>query len=136
MIDLTVKPDPALTQASIGYAYAQARAELNVGSPEAERVKHTPAPAQHAGVPLPIYVELAPELATESVRVRVSYELPGASQPKTAIAKKLRDNGYGVELPCEDVGCPNVLRAEAHTDQPRGNPPQERPGSQQPQGQR
>lgn len=69
---------------------------------------HTPAPEQVVLTPVPIYAELPQGVA--AAKVQVSYKPFGATEWKTVTMKRIRE-GYGVEVPCLDVGsATGVLR--------------------------
>jgi hypothetical protein len=69
---------------------------------------HSPPASQAVLTPLPIYVEL-PE-GIQATKVYVRYQPFGAKEWKTAYMSKV-GGGYGVELPCADVGdSPGVLK--------------------------
>lgn len=108
-LDMTIKPDPALMQTAIKFAFESAREELAVGG-EVGRLRHKGVKDHELGRPLPIYIELAPELANDAARVSVSYAPPGAEEFNALDLKKLKGNGYGVEIPCKDVEQPGELR--------------------------
>src|SRR5579859_4099044 len=66
-----------------------------------DEIVHTP-PAESAVLtPLPLYAELPEGMAPTKVIVR--YKAFGAPEWKTADMKKLK-TGYGVELPCSEIG--------------------------------
>jgi hypothetical protein len=119
--DITVRPDPALIQTAISYAFDKARAELAAAAPPAERLKHTPPSAHEVGRPLPIYVELTSEAAVEGVGVVLVYQAPGTREWISADMRKLKGQGYGGEVPCHQVGNEGVLRYFVRVSAPNGD---------------
>ena len=80
---------------------ASAPAGQSPGDEPAGPMKHTPPARQLAMTPLPLYVEVPPELGASKVVVR--YKAVGGVEWKTAPLGKV-GNGYGGEIPCGDVG--------------------------------
>ncbi|HKQ68444.1 MAG TPA: hypothetical protein VJT73_03855 [Polyangiaceae bacterium] len=67
----------------------------------AEDIKHAPPAQQAFQTPVPIFAEL-PETMTPA-KVQIQYKPVGASDWKALDMKRLK-TGYGVEIPCADVG--------------------------------
>ena len=63
-------------------------------------IPHTPPAEQAVNTPVPVYVEIPEEVGAEKVTLK--YKPFGAKQWKTAEMKPIGD-GWGAEIPCEDV---------------------------------
>lgn len=61
---------------------------------------HTPPPEQAVNTPVPIYIEVPEEVGATKVTLR--YKPFGGTKWKTLEMQRVGD-GYGVEIPCEDV---------------------------------
>ncbi|MDI1475608.1 hypothetical protein [Polyangium sp. y55x31] len=117
--DITLDPD--LTSEEIEAVFKDAKAAAGIGgnseapsnpnptpnqgpvapAPAQGDLVHTPPPEQAVMTPVPIYTEL-PD-GVEAVKVVLQYRPFGASAWKTLEMPKVAQ-GYGVEVPCLDVG--------------------------------
>ncbi len=70
------------------------------GKKPAGDLNHTPPAEQTVNTPVPIYIEVPDEVGATKVTLR--YKPFGANKWKTIEMQKV-GNGYGVEIPCEDV---------------------------------
>src|SRR6185295_889462 len=78
------------------------------GSGAGEEIVHTPPAESAVMTPVPLYAELPEGMAP--TRVQVKYKPFGVNDWKSVDMKKLKQ-GYGIELPCADVGSsPGDLR--------------------------
>lgn len=73
--------------------------EAPAKKPEGD-ISHTPITEQAVNTPVPIYIEIPDEVGAAKVSVR--YKPFGSKKWKSADMKEVGD-GWGVEIPCEDV---------------------------------
>lgn len=106
-------PDPNLTTSEVTFAYGNARAELKLGrAPSAgstSEVDHIPPAEQKKSTPVPLYLTLSDELLEKAARVTASYRGPTGKEYKTLVLRKLGENGYGINVPCADLGHTGTL---------------------------
>lgn len=111
-IDKNVKPPEDMKSTEVNYAYEQARKQLKLdgggasagpAAPSGQGMTHTPPAEQRIDAPVPLYVELVPELLEDAKKVTVTYLAPGASDWKTLVMKKVGEQGFGINVPCLDV---------------------------------
>jgi hypothetical protein len=113
-LDADAALDPDLVKTEISYAFEKARAELKMGTPAAavETLSHTTPPEQQVQTPVPLYILLPSELAAKTKKVTVSYLAPGAADWKSLVMKKVGELGFGINVPCADLG--KVGRLQYH----------------------
>ncbi|MEJ7728124.1 MAG: hypothetical protein WKG00_02815 [Polyangiaceae bacterium] len=121
-LDKTAALDPDVASTEISFAYERARAELKLsastGGPVApptapggsDGVIHTPVAAQKVSTPVPLFVELLPELGAKAKKLTVSYLGTSGGDWRTLVMKKLGDKGYGIDIPCADTAKPGTVR--------------------------
>ncbi len=105
--------DPNLAKTEITYALDAARAELGKGSGAAGAlgdVKHTPPAEQRVSTPLPLYVELGAAVAAKAKKVTAHYSPAAGGEWKSLVMKKVGESGWGINIPCADLGRPGELR--------------------------
>lgn len=110
-IDKNAKPDEDLRSSEVNYAYEQARKQLKLDggsgsatpAPTGQGLSHTAPPEQRISTPIPLYVELAPELLHDAKKATVTYLAPGAADWKTLVMKRVGERGFGINVPCGDV---------------------------------
>lgn len=108
-LDPNAQPDPQLSSTEISFAFEQARAALGAPSaPGAMEIK--PPPEQRVRTPVPIFAELRAELIERTTRVTLWYLAPGARDFRSLVMKKLRDRGYGMNIPCDELRTEGVLK--------------------------
>jgi hypothetical protein len=107
-LDAEAALDPDLIKTEITYAFEKARAELKMGTPAApatvDTLSHTAPPEQQAQTPVPLHVQLPPDLLAKTRKVTVSYLAPGAADWKSLVMKKVGEFGFGINVPCADLG--------------------------------
>jgi hypothetical protein len=114
--DPSVAPDKDLVSPEIEAAFAEAKKAPGGGektpSPKPQPsatpaptgggdLLHTPPVEQVTMTPLPLYAELPSGVA--ATRVQLSYKPFGAGEWKT-LEMKLTGKGYGIEVPCAEIG--------------------------------
>jgi hypothetical protein len=121
-LDKAAALDPDVASTEITFAYERARAELKLspasGTPApapaatagAEGVIHTPVPAQKVSTPVPVFVELSPELGAKAKKITLSYLGTSGGDWRTLVMKKLGDKGYGIDIPCADTANAGTVR--------------------------
>jgi hypothetical protein len=111
-IDKDAKPDPDILSSEIAFVYEQARKQLKLDQPAsaAQAVKHTPPAEQRVMTPVPIFIEVGPELAATAKRATVSYLAPGAPEWRSLLMKKIGERGFGMNVPCADLEAEGALR--------------------------
>ena len=109
-VDPTIKLDPDILSAQIEYAFDQAKKQLGIdqspageSGPSGKGLTHKPPAEQRVDTPLPIYLELEPDLVSMAKKVTVTYLAPGSSEWKTLVLKPMRDRGFGINVPCADT---------------------------------
>ncbi|WP_437898724.1 hypothetical protein [Sorangium sp. So ce124] len=135
-VDPSAKLDPDLANPESSSAFEQARAATGAGaagSPAAPGTAGSPAPPGTAGspaagegaeaqlqiaplpeqrvrTPVPLYVEVPAELLPSVKQVTVWYLAPGEREVRSLVMKKLRGQGFGINVPCAAVGKKGALR--------------------------
>lgn len=109
-LDKNAKPDPDLTSSEIAFAFEQAQKELKIGGAGSSGqgaasgdVKHSAPAEQKVKTPVPLFIELSPELAEKAKKAVVSYKGPDDSDFRSLIMKKVGERGYGMNVPCNDL---------------------------------
>jgi hypothetical protein len=111
-IDKNAKPADEMRSSEVNYAYGEARKELKLDgaaapagtpAPGGQGLSHTAPSEQRVNTPLPIYVELVPELLEDAKKATVTYLAPGASDWKTLILKRVGEQGFGLNVPCGEL---------------------------------
>jgi hypothetical protein len=111
-IDKNVKPADDLRSSEVNYAFGEARKQLKLDGPSGpsgppapggQGLSHTPPAEQRVNTPLPLYVELVPELLEDAKKATVTYLAPGAADWKTLILKRVGEQGFGLNIPCSDL---------------------------------
>jgi len=111
-IDKNVKPADDLRSSEVNYAFGEARKQLKLDGPSApsgppapggQGLSHTVPTEQRLNTPLPLYVELVPELLEDAKKATVTYLAPGAADWKTLILKRVGEQGFGLNIPCSDL---------------------------------
>lgn len=126
-VDPSAKLDPDLANPEASSAFEQARAATGAGaagSPAAPGTAGSPAegeaaeaqlqiaplPEQRVRTPVPLYVEVPAELLPSVKQVTVWYQAPGEREYRSLVMKKLRGQGFGINVPCAAVGKKGTLR--------------------------
>ncbi|WP_437534136.1 hypothetical protein WME79_08565 [Sorangium sp. So ce726] len=129
-IDPLAKLDPDLANPDASSAFEQARAATGAGAagspaaagtagslpaagaPEAAeaQLQSAPLPEQHVRTPVPLYVEVSTDLLPSVKQVTVWYLAPGEREYRSLVMKKLRGQGFGINVPCAAVGRTGELR--------------------------
>jgi hypothetical protein len=108
-LDPEAKPDPDLMSAEISFAFEQARAAFGLaGVKSGLDVK--PPPEQRVRTPLPVYAEIRADLLERTKQVTIWYQPPSGGEHRSLLLKKLRDRGYGINLPCTDLVTQGTVR--------------------------
>ncbi len=111
-LDKDAKPAEDLRSSEVNYAYGEARKQLKLDggsapagppAPNGQGLSHTTPPEQRINTPLPLYVELIPELLEDAKKATVTYLAPGASDWKTLILKRVGEQGFGINVPCLEL---------------------------------
>ena len=111
-VDKTAKPEEELRSSEVDYAYEQARKQLKLDgggavtappAPAGQGLSHTPPVEQRVSTPIPLYVELVPELLQDAKKATVTYLAPGAADWKTLVMKRVGEQGFGINVPCGDM---------------------------------
>lgn len=111
-IDPSAKLNPDLATPEVSSAFEQARVATGVGAPATAgaQLQIAPPPEQRVRTPVPIYVEVADELLPSVKQVTVWYLAPGEREYRPLIMKKLRGQGFGINVPCAALGTVGTLR--------------------------
>lgn len=121
-LDKNAALDPDVASTEITFAYERARAELKMSSSSGtavpppktpasgEGVIHTPFEAQKLSTPVPIWVELSPDLGARAKKLTVSYLGTSGGDWRTLVMKKVGDKGYGIDIPCADTANAGTVR--------------------------
>jgi hypothetical protein len=136
--DPNAKPDPSLTNPDLDKAFAAAQKKAGVagagpgkpGKPDPAEpgegpkgaggdIEHTPIPEQAINTPVPVYIEIPEELGVSTVTLR--YKPFGAPKWKSLEMQKV-GNGFGAEIPCEDVTTTGDIRYYVIAKDAEGNP--------------
>jgi hypothetical protein len=107
--DPSTKPPKELTTPEIEQVFSAAKGggapapapKAPPGAPGVDEIVHTPPGESATLTPVPLYAELPEGMSPTKVQVR--YKPFGAPDWKTVDMKKMK-TGYGVELPCNDIG--------------------------------
>jgi Dickkopf N-terminal cysteine-rich region len=111
-IDKDAKPADELRSSEVNFAYAEARKQMKLdgGSapsgasvPGGQGLSHTSPTEQRTNTPLPLYIELVPELLEDAKKATVTYLAPGAADWKTLLLKRVGEQGFGLNVPCSDM---------------------------------
>ncbi|MBK9258947.1 MAG: hypothetical protein IPM54_03850 [Polyangiaceae bacterium] len=108
-IDKNAKPAEEMRSSEVNYAYGEARKQLKLDgpagapAPAGRGLSHTPPVEQRLSTPLPLYVELVPELLEDAKKTTVTYLAPGAADWKTLLLKRVGEQGFGINVPCTDI---------------------------------
>jgi len=111
-IDKEAKPAEDLRSSEVNYAFGEARKQLKLDGPAApsgppapngQGLSHATPAEQRLNTPLPLYVELVPELLDDAKKVTVTYLAPGAADWKTLILKRVGEQGFGINVPCLEL---------------------------------
>lgn len=114
-IDKSAKPDPDLLSTEISFAFEQALKELKLTSsggasgtepPPAMGtggMRHVPPVEQRVRVPVPLFVELDPEVSAKAKKVSVNYVPQGETEWRLLVMKNVSKDGYGTNIPCEET---------------------------------
>lgn len=112
-IDKTAKPDPDLLSSEISFAFEQALKELKLSAPSGSPppapttgsagLRHTPPAEQQVRVPVPLFIELDPEVSAKAKKISVNYLPQGESEWRLLVMKNVSKDGYGTNVPCEDT---------------------------------
>jgi len=108
-LDPDAKPDPDLASTEISFAFEQARAAFGVATPSSTLDVKPPA-EQRVRTPLPVYAEIRADLLARTSKVTLWYQAPGAKEYRSLLLKKLRDRGYGINVPCGELGAEGALK--------------------------
>ncbi|KYG01936.1 hypothetical protein BE20_52070 [Sorangium cellulosum] len=111
-IDPSAKPSPDLATPEVSFAFEQARAATGVAAPAAAGPQLTiaPPPEQRIRTPVPIYVEVPAELLPSVKQVTLWYQAPGEREYRPLVMKKLRGQGFGINVPCAATSAEGTLR--------------------------
>ncbi|XXT22082.1 hypothetical protein WME94_11035 [Sorangium sp. So ce429] len=111
-IDPSARLDPGLATPEISFAFEQARAATGVGASVAAgaRLQMTPPPEQRVRTPVPLYVEVPADLLPSVKQVTVWYLPPGEDEYRPLVMKKLRGQGFGINVPCSALEKEGTLR--------------------------
>ncbi|WP_438042479.1 hypothetical protein [Sorangium sp. So ce128] len=129
-VDPSAKLDPDLTTPEVSSAFEQARAATGAGATGAPAAAGTggapaaagatgspaapgaaeaqlqiaPMPEQRVRTPVPLHAEVPAELLPSVKQVTVWYLAPGEREVRSLVMKKLRGQGFGINVPCAAVG--------------------------------
>lgn len=111
-IDKDAKPAEEMRSTEVNFAFAEARKQLKLdggtaptapAAPAGKGLSHSNPPEQRTKTPLPLYVELVPELLEGAKKATVTYLAPGAADWKTLIMKRVGQQGFGMNVPCGEL---------------------------------
>jgi len=108
-LDPEAKPDPDLLSAQISFAFEQARAALGQ-SAGAAGLDVKPPPEQRVRTPIPVYAEIRADLLARTQQITLFYQPPAGGDYRSLLMKKLRDRGFGINIPCADLGAEGNVR--------------------------
>jgi hypothetical protein len=57
-----------------------------------------------------VYAEIRADLLERTKQVTLWYQPPGGGEHRSLLMKKLRDRGYGILIPCSDLGAEGTVR--------------------------
>ncbi|XYI00405.1 hypothetical protein ACMHYB_11875 [Sorangium sp. So ce1128] len=111
-IDPSARLDPGLATPEVSFAFEQARAATGAGASAAAgaRLQMTPPPEQRVRTPVPLYVEVPADLLPSVKQVTVWYLPPGEDEYRPLVMKKLRGQGFGINVPCAALEKEGTLR--------------------------
>src|SRR5262249_28601947 len=112
-IDPKSAPDASVSTGEVSFAYERARKELNLESAATAiptNVQHLPPAEQKKSTPVPLYLALPAELREKVDKITVSYLPPGASDWKKLVMRRVGEFGYGINVPCTDLGSEGTLK--------------------------
>ncbi|WP_437488155.1 hypothetical protein WME75_08210 [Sorangium sp. So ce1014] len=111
-VDPSAKLNPDLATPEVSSAFEQARAATGVGASAAAGtpLEMAPPPEQLIRTPVPLYVEVPDELLPSVKQVTVWYLAPGERAYRPLVMKKLRGQGFGINVPCAALGKEGTLR--------------------------
>ncbi|AUX29990.1 MULTISPECIES: hypothetical protein [Sorangium] len=111
-IDPSAKLNPDLATPEVSFAFEQARAATGVGAPAAAgpELQIAPPAEQRIRTPVPIYVEVPAELLPGVKQVTLWYQAPGEREYRPLVMKKLRGQGFGINVPCAAASAEGTLR--------------------------
>lgn len=111
-LDKNAKPADDLRSSEVNYAFGEARKQLKLDGPAAPSgppaptgrgLSHTAPVEQRLNTPVPLYVELIPELLEDAKKATVTFLAPGASDWKTLVLKRVGEQGFGLNVPCAEI---------------------------------
>ena len=112
-LDKAAALDPDVASTEIGYAFEKAKAELKLGptpAPPPKDLRHTPPEEQRVSTPVPLFVELTPDLLAKAKKLTLAYKPPGAADWKTLVLKKVGESAFGINVPCDDLRSEGTLQ--------------------------
>ncbi|WP_437308997.1 hypothetical protein [Sorangium sp. So ce388] len=111
-IDPSARLDPGLVTPEGSFAFEQARAATGAGASAAAGagLQMTPPPEQRVRTPVPLYVEVPADLLPSVKQVTVWYLPPGEDEYRPLVMKKLRGQGFGINVPCSALEKEGTLR--------------------------
>ena len=98
--DAQKEAGPAATKPSAGAGEQAPEPTPQAKAPEGGDLAHTPVAEQAVNTPVPVYIELPEDIGATKVTLR--YKPFGGTKWKALEMPKVGD-GFGVEIPCEDV---------------------------------
>ncbi|WP_437735818.1 hypothetical protein [Sorangium sp. So ce1335] len=120
-VDPAAKVDPRLATPEVSFAFEQARAATGIGAspmsgaPGASgtsvaQLRMDPPPEQRVHTPVPLYVEVSADLLPSVKQVTAWYQPPGEDEYRPLILKRLRGQGFGINVPCAALAREGTLR--------------------------
>ncbi|XXX79579.1 hypothetical protein WMF30_12485 [Sorangium sp. So ce134] len=111
-VDPSAKLNPDLATPEVSFAFEQARAATGAGAPAPAEpgLQIAPPLEQRVRTPIPIYVEVPAELLPSVKQVTLWYQAPGDREYRPLVMKKLRGQGFGINVPCSAVGAEGTVR--------------------------
>ncbi|AKT42417.1 tetratricopeptide repeat protein [Chondromyces crocatus] len=108
-LDPNARPDADLNSTAVSFAYEQARSALTrAGTRSGLEVK--PIPEQQLNTPIPVFAEIREDLLARAQQITLSYQAPGGQAYKPLVMKKLRDRGFGINIPCAELTTEGTVR--------------------------
>lgn len=108
-LDPKARPDPDLTSAEITFAFEQARAAFGMAA-AASGLDVKPPPEQRVRTPVPVFAEIRADLLARAEQITLFYQPVKGGEWKSLLLKKLRDRGFGINIPCADLGAEGSVR--------------------------
>ncbi len=112
-IDKTVQVTEDMRSGEVNFAFGEARKQLKLDggatgtpsgpAPSGQGLSHSTPAEQRMSTPLPLYVELVPELLEDAKKVTITFLAPGAADWKTLVLKKVGEQGFGINVPCTEI---------------------------------